>query len=291
MTLGPLPHMKPQKIAGYRVSSLLDSAGPTRVPGDMLKGWTDGHDVPDWASSYLDAGRMIMAYQSFLVQTDDGQNVLIDCAVGEDGIFEFRPDWHQKKSNWLAHLGQAGLTPDDIDIVFLTHLHFDHTGWLTRLDAGQWVPTFANSRIVTSQQELDFWRANKDSIPMMGQSWTDSIAPVESQIEIVAPGDDIEGLIVVDLAGHSPGMIGLEVQVDGRAVASFNADLMHHPLQMAHPDLATIFCSDADSAIATRRAKLAQYATEKTVMFCNHFPGASAGIPVADGDGFRFEPI
>lgn len=292
MTLGPLPRMTPKQVGGLTVHSLLDSVGPTRVPEDMLKGAepeTAGRH--GWVSDYLaEDGRMLMAYQSFLILTPEGRSILVDCAVGEDGEFPFRPDWHRRKSNWLAHLGQAGLTPEDVDVVFLTHLHFDHTGWLTRLDADEWVPTFPNAQHVASGVELDHWAQNHPNMPGMTQAWTDSVAPVLDRIERVAPGDTVEGLRVVDLAGHSPGMIGLEAGPEGRPEAAFNADLMHHPLQMAEPDLPTVFCSDPEVAVATRRAKLRECADAETVMFCNHFPGECAGLAVADGEGWRFAP-
>lgn len=293
MTLGVLPRMRHQGIGDMHVFSLLDSVGSTREPRGMLSGWVDGMAKGlDWLSpDYLDPqGRMVMAYQSFLLRTPD-LSILIDCAVGEDGTFPARPDWHQRKSNWMAHLGQAGLTPDDVDVVFLTHLHPDHTGWLTRLDAGEWTPTFPRARHVTSACEIEHWSANHASVPVMGASWSDSVAPVLARFETVATGDTLApGLEVVDLAGHSPGMIGLELVQSGTVRAAFNADLMHHPLQMAHPELATIFCSDPAAAIAVRRDRLARYAADGTVMFCNHFPGESAGRAVPEGNGYRFMP-
>ena len=217
MTLGVLPRMRHQGIGDMHVFSLLDSVGSTREPRGMLSGWVDGMAKGlDWLSpDYLDPqGRMVMAYQSFLLRTPD-LSILIDCAVGEDGTFPARPDWHQRKSNWMAHLGQAGLTPDDVDVVFLTHLHPDHTGWLTRLDAGEWTPTFPRARHVTSACEIEHWSANHASVPVMGASWSDSVAPVLARFETVATGDTLApGLEVVDsgwaFARHDWAGVGTE---------------------------------------------------------------------------------
>ena len=128
----------------------------------------------------------------------------------------------------------------------------------------------------------------------MEESIPDSVAPIDAAelFAFVSPGDEITpGLVVVDLAGHSPGMVGLEYRENGRAVAAFNADLMHHPLQMAAPGMSTRFCTDPEAAAQVRAKKLAQYAEEETVMFCGHFPGPSAGRAVPSGEGYRFHPL
>lgn len=296
MTIGPLPRMSPKTIGAMRVDALLDSMGPTVPPETILR------DVPedivdrnaDWLMGDYIApdGRMIMAYTSFLIQLS-GKNILVDCAVGEDGTFPARPDWNHAKSNWLNHLGQAGLAPEDIDIVFLTHLHVDHTGWLTRKTQQGWVPSFPNARHYATAIELKYWPEEHANFAYMAESIPDSVQPVidAGLFDEIAPGAELApGLFVVDLAGHTPGMIGLEYREEGRVLAAFNADLMHHPIQMAAPQCATGFCTDPAQAIATREAKLAEYAEAGTIMFCNHFPGECAGRAVPQDGGYRFEP-
>ncbi len=45
----------------------------------------------------------------------------------------------------MARLADAGVRPEDVDVVINTHIHYDHVGWNTRLDGDQWVPTFPNA--------------------------------------------------------------------------------------------------------------------------------------------------
>lgn len=298
MITGPLPRMTPKTIADMRVHALLDAVGPTRKPAEMLR------DVPvavvtdnaDWLLPHYiapNSGQMIMAYQSFLIELA-GKTILVDCAVGEDGNFPTRPDWHLGKSNWLNHLGQAGKAPEDIDIVFLTHLHLDHTGWLTRKVGDVWVPSFPSAHHLASAAELAYWPEKHTEFPYMSTSLPDSVMPVidAGLFEPIAAGAEVApDLFVTDLSGHSPGMIGLEYRKGGRVLAAFNGDLMHHPVQMAAPGCATMFCSDPEGAVEMRRKKLAQYARDKTVMFCNHFPGECAGQAVPRGDGYVFVPV
>ncbi len=298
MTTGSLPRMTPKALGNMKVHALVDSVGLTRQPVEMLIGLPEATvgDHADWlAPDYLDmgTGRMVMAYSSFVIQLED-RVILVDCAVGEDGNFPTRPDWHEQKSDWLNHLGQAGLSPEDVDTVFLTHLHVDHTGWLTRKSPKGWLPTFPGATHLASQKELEYWRENHEKFAYMSTSFLDSVAPVldAGLFETTVPETEIApGLFVVDLSGHSPGMIGLEYRKGHRVVAAFNADLMHSPVQMAAPQCSTLFCADPAAATAIRSSKLAQYAADETVMFCNHFPGECAGRAVAHRDGFRFVPV
>lgn len=298
MAIGPMARMRTKQIGEMRVHALLDSVGPTRIPTDLMRDVPENavSDNEDWlVPTYIDpqSGSLIMAYQSFLIELG-GRRILIDCAVGEDGNFPARPDWDQAKSDWLNHLGLSGHAPDDIDTVFLTHLHLDHTGWLTRKTKDGWTPSFPQAKHLTSRVELDFWPIHHAEVPYMSTSIPDSVEPVISAglLGTVAPDDEIApGLFVIDLAGHSPGMIGLEYRIDGRILAAFNADLMHHPLQMAAPGCPTIFCADPEAAIAMRRDKLALYSSQDTIMFCNHFPGECAGRAVKQGGSYRFVPV
>ena len=296
MAVGPLPRMSPVTIGNLRVDALVDGVSPARRADEMMRNMPEGlvDANRSWLSpSYMEANtdRLILAYQSFVLQLPDAV-VLVDAAVGEDGTFSTRPDWQKAKSDWLNHLGQAGLAPEDIDIVFMTHLHVDHTGWLTRLIGGEWVPTFPNARHLVTQTELDFWTTRHGDFAYMAESVPESVEPVKNAglFEFTSPGDTIaEGLTVVDLAGHSLGMVGLEYREGNKLTAAFNADLMHHPLQMTAPGMSTLFCADPDAAAATRNAKLAEYAEAGTLMFCGHFPGNSAGYAVPDGNGYRFD--
>ncbi len=295
MPVGRIPKMAPIRIGQLRVDALVDDVSATRTAEKMML-QAPAQIVedclaklgPDWVDPL--SRHLRLAYQSFLIQLPEA-NILVDCAVGEDGNYPLRPDWHQSKSDWLNHLGQAGLTPEDIDIVFLTHLHMDHTGWLTRLQNGIWQPSFPKARHFVSRVELDHWQTHASARPFMSTSFEDCVTPVLAAglFEPIAAGTRIaDCLVAVDLSGHSPGMLGLEYREEGVVRAAFCADLMHHPLQILLPDLSTQFCEDPMKAAEIRRVKLDQYAAHRTTVFCGHFPGTSAINVYKYPAGFEF---
>ncbi len=235
MTPGPLPRMAPVTLAGIEMHPLLDSAGRAVPPAPMLRGRPDPLPGDDreriGRMGDLDArsATLRMAYRSFVVKAGD-RRIPVDAALGEDGNVPRRPDRDDAGSNRSLHLGRIGTTPEEIDTVLLTHLHPDHAGWLTRRDEGAWVPTFPSARHLASRAELAHWPARHEEAGAMPTSIPGCAqAVVAAGLMDAAPiGDEIApGLVVVDLAGRSPGMIGLELREGGRPVAAFCADLMH----------------------------------------------------------------
>src|SRR5919202_6149739 len=85
--------------------------------------------------------------------------VLIDTCVGNHKPRPARPKWHLMQTRYLERLADAGVRPEEIDVVMCTHLHVDHVGWNTRLENGRWMPTFPNARHVFSKADFDYYQA------------------------------------------------------------------------------------------------------------------------------------
>ena len=76
-----------------------------------------------------------------------GRNILIDTGMGgkwddkSRTIYDIDP-----RISIESELLKAGLVPEDITDVILTHLHFDHTGGSTKIENGKLVPTFPKAK-------------------------------------------------------------------------------------------------------------------------------------------------
>ena len=139
-------------------------------------------------------------------------------------------------------------------MVLCTHLHVDHIGWNTRLENGRWVPTFPNARYLIAQREWDFWRnAGPAALERTGDFLTDSVLPIidSGQAELIGDTLALKSDISIEPAhGHTPGQKMLRLGTGG-GQALLTADLMHHPLQLRHPEWSTRFCIDPDMARRT----------------------------------------
>ncbi len=108
---------------------------------------------------------LVLCVQSFLIRTRH-HNVLIDSCVGNHKARPARPFWNMMNSDRFEKgLAGAGVSVNDIDYVMCTHLHGDHVGWNTRLENGQWVPTFAKARYIMADRELEHWTGREKDNP------------------------------------------------------------------------------------------------------------------------------
>lgn len=228
--------------------------------------------------TYLNGGKIRLVVRTMVLEVD-GRNILVDACVGEDKERPTRPFFNKRTgTGFIEGLAKLGLRPEDIDVVFCTHLHVDHVGWNTKLDNGRWVPTFPKARYLFGRKELDFWMGQPNRPEVGGGSFVDSVIPIveAKRCDLVDDGHDLgKGLSLCLLPGHTPGQLGLDV-VRGKDRAYFVGDAIHSPLQVAMPDLSTGFDTDKQLARETRRKFLEACAGDGRWLVPCHFRGPIA---------------
>ena len=249
--------MKTLKVGEITITSLIERDGPWRTPEVMFP----AYDLEIGASisrssirscSISASGKMVITYQTFVVRTPR-RTVLIDSCTGEDKGFPAPYDF--PKQPWLDSLHAAGLRLEDVTHVFCTHLHFDHTGWNTRLRDGRWTPTFPNAKYIFHKGEYERWEgitASGELPPglmagaLPGNSWSYNCRPVveAGQALLVDDGFELDdNLTLIPTPGHSPCHCCVMIRSQGQE-AVVTGDLMHHALQCREPDWSTIFDFD-----------------------------------------------
>jgi glyoxylase-like metal-dependent hydrolase (beta-lactamase superfamily II) len=276
--------------------------GNFAAPQDLLEGCTPQAFAPYrqmFAPGYYDpANDMLYAFlQSWLLEID-GLRILIDTGAGNDKQRPGIPVFGNLQSDYLANLEQAGFTPDDIDVVICTHLHIDHVGWNTRLDAGGWTPAFRRARYLFPAIDEEFWNpANAARFPVQkGRAvnacvYEDSVAPViaAGQAQLVQANHRLSaGVMLLPAPGHTPGHLVVHAQSDSRH-ALFVGDVLHHPVQVLHPEWNSVYCEDAGQARRSRIEVLQRAADLDALLFPAHFGGMHACRVRRHGQGFRPE--
>jgi len=199
---------------------------------------------------------------SYLVRSS-GTTLLVDTAVGPAGLWAWGAEWEE---GLLPALAAEGVAPEDVDVVFLTHLHIDHVGWNTDRD-GELV--FPSARYVTHRDGVASARGSER--PHIVRA----IAPVPFE-EVAGETELAEGVTAFDIIGHFPGHMGLRIESDGRR-AILLADTAVNPKMLDEPEL--VYISDADSGACTqsRRALLEQLVDQDVLAVCGHYPGGGVG--------------
>ena len=256
---------------------------------DMLDALRPG--LPD--GSLAAGDEMVLSFHSYVVKTGR-YTILVDTCCGNDKDRPSRPAFSNLNTDYLDVLAASGCRPDDVDFVMCTHLHWDHIGWNTRLENGEWVPTFPNAKYIMARREYDYWNAElgDGSTNMHRFGFQDSVLPLIRAERAVLVDDDYEidtGVWLEPCHGHSPGHVVINLS-SGQDRGVMTGDVIHHRVQLAHPHLSTIADTDPDQARQTRTALMAKHADLGSTLFPAHFLPPSFGklLAKADGSGYTW---
>ncbi|MEJ5352417.1 MAG: MBL fold metallo-hydrolase [Melioribacteraceae bacterium] len=96
-----------------------------------------------------------------LLLKSDNKKILIDTGIGYNWDEKFTRIYNLDYSNYdlLKSLKKIGIEPDEITDVIFTHLHFDHAGGSTKLENGEWIPSFPNAKYFVQKKHFE-WAVN-----------------------------------------------------------------------------------------------------------------------------------
>ncbi len=159
-----------------------------------------------------------------LVQTGR-QKILIDTGYGPKLPDKERTILAAESGNPIVtSLAEQGLKPEDIDIVILSHLHFDHAGGGVRREGDQLVTTFPRAEYVVQRRE---WEIATAGYPELRAAYPqENILPLEAsgQLRLVDGDVDIvSGIHARITGGHTDGQMALFIY-DGGHAAVYLAD-------------------------------------------------------------------
>ena len=150
--------------------------------------------------------RIRLGLNCLLVQTPSA-NILVDTGAGHKRSDKFRDMYGLNGNKLLKGLKKLGLTARDIDLVLLTHLHFDHVGGCTKLDrSGNSVPTFPKAEYAV--QQACWEEANAPNERGKDSYYEDDFLPLQEQgvLKLLDGDTEIAGGIRTKVTnGHADG--------------------------------------------------------------------------------------
>jgi glyoxylase-like metal-dependent hydrolase (beta-lactamase superfamily II) len=229
-------------------------------PGVMEDQWEPYLHRYPWA--FADRETLRGRVGSYVLRSAGG-TVLVDTGVG--------PQAMAAGGKLLVELENAGVYPEDVDTVFLTHLHGDHLGWSVRQDGE---PVFPEARYVTQAAEWEI------SAPYLGRA----VAGLDDLgvLELLEGEEPVgEELTAIPTPGHSPGHSSLLVSSGGEQ-ALVSGDAIVHPAQATEPTWNVYFDMDKEQAARTREMLLAWLEADGITVAAGHIPGSGFGRVVRD---------
>lgn len=233
--------------------------------------------------------RIALALRPLLIKTGR-ELVLIDTGAGRKMSPETRQRYGIEPTHSLAdELAAHQVTPEDITIVILSHLHFDHVGGATQtLPDGTIGPTFPHARYIVNRIE---WQTAHNPDPRSASSYlAENMEPLRRQLEFVNGRTAITmGIWTQHTGGHTKGHQAVFIESDGQQ-AMFWADIMPTTshIKATYPMGYDLYPAET---IQVKARLIPQAIREKWLCIFNHDPKTPFGYLHAEGDAVRVQPI
>ncbi|MCB9883419.1 MAG: MBL fold metallo-hydrolase [Planctomycetes bacterium] len=287
------------ELAPHRITALSD--GRFALDGGAMFGvvprvlWQRSTPVDE-------SHRIPLALRPFLIETG-GRKLLVEPGIGERwsererSMYAIDHSGHAeddalavtegRAGDVVASLAELGIAPDAIDVVVLTHGHWDHAGSVVRAVEGELVPTFPNARVVIPAVE---WRAAQDPEHVRRGSYrTEDLAPLHAAglLEPVVCDaiphrhEVVPGVSLTTVGGHSEGVSIVEVE-GTEAKAVFWSDVVPTSMHV-HPAWIMAYDMNAELSYAVRKPLIERAAQEGWIALYYHDHAHAFGRFVADG--------
>ncbi|MBK6401724.1 MAG: MBL fold metallo-hydrolase [Rhodocyclaceae bacterium] len=273
-------------LGNIEVTALFD--GATQLDPKLLKNTSAQEVAKLHARMFVKGPTLQIAVNAYLINSG-GKLVLVDAGAAK----VLGP----KLGQIVTNLKAAGHTPEQVDVVLLTHLHGDHVAGLVDAEGKA---VFANAQIWSAKADNDFWlseeiaaKAPKDFQPFFKMA-RDAAAPYlkTGQWKTYATDQELlPGIASVAANGHTPGHSGYLVGTGEDRLLIWGDIVHNHAVQFARPQVAIEYDNDPKAAVATRKAIFAKAAREKLLVAGMHLPFPGIGHVRKEASGYSWVPI
>lgn len=253
---------------------------------DLLKGMPK----PAFESAFAKAHLKVpveTSVNTFLINTGS-KLILVDTGAG--GLFG------PTLGNFVTNLKAAGYQPEQIDEIYITHMHVDHVGGLSV--GGK--PAFPNAILRAQKHESDYWlsQANMDKASAEAKGFFQgamvSVNPYVAAGKYKPFDGDTElapGIKAHTGKGHTPGHTIYVVDSKGQTLVLVG-DMIHAgAVQFEHPEVVIDFDRDSKTAAIERRQEFDTIAKGGYLLGAPHLQFPGIGYVRAQGKGYQWIPV
>jgi len=285
MAKGQAPGWYRMSLGDFEVTALSDGTLP--LPVDQLLTNTTPAKVKQALDREHLTSPIETSVNAYLINTGS-KLVLID--TGTSNLFG------PSLGKLVANLKASGYKPEQVDEIYITHMHPDHAGGLSM--AGK--ALFPKAIVRAAKAEGDYW-LNQANMAKAPQQQKDMFKGIQSALQpYVGAGkykpfegdaELVPGIRAVASSGHTPGHTFYVVESKGQKLVVWG-DVMHvASVQFADPSVTMQFDSDSKKAAAARKQAYADAAAKGYYVAIAHVSFPGIGHVIADGKAYRWAPV
>ena len=273
------------KVGKIEVVALSDGTVGLGLTKELVQGAKPG-EVERLLARHFEKSPIDASINAFLIKYDN-RLVLIDAGASE----LVGPMGGKLPQSLRA----AGISPESITDVFVTHIRPDHTGGLMNWNT----KVFPNATIHINQKEVDYW-FDKSLAATAVEPQKTFLAQVDSKVKPYMDSGQLKtfegateffpGFRSEPAYGHTAGLTVYILENGGEKVM-FWGDVVNIALQIDDPDISLRFDSDAAAAAATRRKLLEDAARKGYIVAPDHLPFPGFGHIRKDGHAYTWVPV
>ena len=274
------------RVGDIEVTSIYDGVWQN----DSFDGIAAGISGDDVKAALAEAGQTtdyIPIEFAFTVVKTGGKTILLDAGTGN----QLAPTAGLAARGGLK---AAGITPDNVDMVLVSHMHPDHIFGLMEKDTNAQV--YPNAEIMVHETEHKFWTDPSiiETLPERRKGLAQRIQatfPEWKNVSLFNGETELApGIRAVESFGHAPGHVTFHLSSGGDQLMLIGDALIVPALFLANLDWQLAFDADKDQASETRKAIVAQAVADNMTIGGYHFGFPNAGKIEKDGASHVFVP-
>ena len=278
------PYFYRFKLGSAEATIVSDGALPLGDPHANFLGLTPEEMDKQLRDNFLPNDNAVLEQNALVLNTGD-KLVLFDTGLGTLDLFG------PTTGKLMNSLKQAGINPEDIDAVVMSHAHIDHCGGCMADDGSRHFP---NAEYYITEADYKFW-TDETKVPEQFKVFLDTaqknLTPNLDRLHFFKDGEEIlPGIQAIYTPGHTVGHTVFMIDQGGQQLC-FIGDLAHHPVLLLQKPLTEFkYDTDPKQSAQSRVKMLGRLADERVALLAYHFAWPGIGHVARDGDGFRYFP-
>jgi glyoxylase-like metal-dependent hydrolase (beta-lactamase superfamily II) len=279
------PGVYRQKVGSFEVTALYDGTWYRKIDEKFVRNAGPDQVNKALSDSFLQPGVMPTSFTALLVNTGS-KLALLDAGTGG----QLGPT----TGHMPGALAAAGVKPEAIDIIAVSHFHPDHINGIKDKDGKK---VFPSAEVHVPAPEWAYWMddANMTAAPEAMRPLFLNVRrifrDIAGEVKRFEPGKDVApGVGTIAAYGHTPGHTAFSVNSGNQSLLVLS-DITNHPWLFArNPEWQGIFDMDGPLAVANRKRMLDRAAADRTQVAGYHFPFPATGHIVKTGTGYEVVP-